>query len=155
MFSTPFQCFWPNHRSPSWVLLWLCLCTAYAWNTTIQAASRRVYRLVTLIICQSNHRARVPMFFEDREWRHNLRQSQLYGFHAALSHNCISKSVNVEGASTCRSVLRPITLVVFSHPMTHHPSQKIMEGIFLLVCRSLNVAVVAHSLRLITVWFMC
>jgi len=50
----------------------------------------------------------------------------------------------------------PITEVVFSHPVTHHPSQKIMEGIFLcLGCRSPNVAVVTYGLRLIMVKFLC
>jgi len=91
----------------------------------------------SLIICQSNHRVGVPTFFEDREWRHNLWQSQLCGYHAALVHISfqqwllnLCKSVHVGGFTPLFSVRRPITLVVFSHPVTHYPSQKIMEGIF-------------------------
>jgi len=92
-----------------------------------------------------------------------VSQSQLWGFHTAPLHNGISqwllavfKSVLVAGVGTLLSVHRIITEVVFSHPVMHHPRQKIMEGIFLyLGCKSPNVAIVTNSLRLITVGFLC
>jgi len=115
-----------------------------------------------LFICQSNHRVGVPKFFDDWEWCHSLWQSKLCGYHAALVHISfqrllnVCKSVNVGGFTLLLSVHRPITLVVFSHPMTHHPSQKIMEGMILcLGYWSPNVVVVTNSLCLITLGFLC
>ena len=68
----------------------------------------------------------------------------------------VFKSVQVGGVGTALPVHRPIAPVIFSHPLTHCPSQKIMEGIFLcLGCRSPNLSVLTYSLRLITVRFLC
>ena len=43
------------------------------------------FECAAVIICRSNHRVGVPVFFEDREWRHNL-QSQFLFDHATRFH---------------------------------------------------------------------
>ena len=141
-----------NHHSTSRVLLRLLRCKACA-----QQLEQLDVDCTALIICQSNHRFGVPMFFENQEWRHNLWQSQLCGYHATLAHYWVCqwllnvcKFVHVGGAGNFLSIHRPITPVVFIHQVTHHTSQKIIRGIFVcLGCWSPNVAVVTHSLRLI------
>jgi len=79
-----------------------------------------------LIICQSNYHFGVPVFFEDREWRHNLWQSQLCGDHATrfsifdwqwLLNVC--KSVNVGGQCVSATFLSVSTS---NRPSSFSPS---------------------------------
>ena len=132
--------------STSGVLLRLLRCNACA-----QQLEQLDVDCTALIICQSNHRFGVPMFFEDQKWHHNLWQSQLCGSHYWVCQWLLNvcKFVHVGGAGNFLSVHCPITPVVFYHPVTRHTSQKIIRGIFVCLGWSPNVAFVTHSLRLI------